>query len=494
MKELVNKNMKEAQQQQKRWYDRNARYRSFEVNDMVLLLLPTSTSKLMAQWQGPYKVLRKLGRTNYLIEIPHARRSKRVFHVNLLKKWEPPIMNDLFADEADGEEFPDWKKGIQAKPVIGNHLSERETKELVGTLEEFSDVLQSNPKKTNLAENKISTKSKPIKLPPYRIPHAYRDEVLKELEDMERNGVIEPSQSEWAAPIVIVKKKDGSLRICVDYRQLNSVTSIDAYPMPRIDELIDKLGKAKFITTLDLARGYWQVPMSEDDRAKTAFTTPRGLYQFKVMPFGLCGAPATFQRMMDSVIRGLESHVAVYLDDVVVFSETWENHLSHIRGVLQRLRKYNLTAKPKKCQFGMHECIYLGHIVGNGQVKPDPNKLAAVKDYPIPKTKKEVRCYLGLTGYYRKFIANFAKLAMPLSDLTKKSLPDKVNWSTECEVAFNSLKKALCESPVLQSPDFNKQFVLQTDASDRGVGAVLSQRDENGCDRPTAFYSKKLLP
>ena len=311
---------------------------------------------------------------------------------------------------------------------------------------------------------------------------------------MERNGGIEPSQSEWAAPIVKVKKKGGSLRICVDYRQLNSVTSMAAYPMPRIDELIDKLGKSKFITTLDLAHGYWQVPMSEDDRAKTAFTTPRGFYHFKVMPVGLCGAPATFQRMMDSVIRGLGSHVAVYLDDVVVFSETWEDHLSHILGVLQCLRKYNLTAKPQKYQFGMRECIYLGHIVGNGQVKPHPNKLAAVKDYPIPKTKKEVRCYQGLTGYYRKFIANFAKLTMPLSDLTKKSLPDKVIWSTECEVAFNSLKKALCESPVLQSPDFNKQFVLQTDASDRGVGAVLSQKDENGCDRPIAFYSKKLLP
>jgi len=234
--------------------------------------------------------------------------------------------------------------------------------------------------------------------------------------------------------------------------------------------------------------------MKERDRVKTAFSTPKGLYQFKVMPFGLCGAPATFQQMMDHVIRGLESHVSVYLDDVVIFSKTWQDHLVHVREVLQRLREYNLTAKPTKCQFGMHECIYLGHVIGNGQVKPDPKKIAAVRGYPMPRTKKEVRSFLGLTGYYRKFIGNYARLAMPLSDLTKKSLPDKVNWSPECGEAFEALKKALCESPILQNPDFSKPFLLQTDASDRGVGAVLSQKDVEGVDRPIAYYSKKLLP
>ena len=351
------------------------------------------------------------------------------------------------------------------------------------------------PKKTNLTKHRIITKTdRPVKLPAYRLPHAYRETVLKELEEMEKSGVIEPSQSEWAAPIVIVKKKDGSLRICVDYRRLNSVTAMDAYPMPRTDELIDKLGKAKYITTLDLARGYWQVPMNEEDKDKTAFITPKGLYQFRVMPFGLCGAPATFQRMMDRVIRGLESSVAVYLDDVVIFSETWDDHIQHVREVLKRLREYKLTAKPTKCQFGMHECVYLGHVVGNGQVKPDPEKLSAVKNYLVPKTKKGVRSFLGLTGYYRRFIADYAKLALPLSDLTKKSLPDKVQWTQECENAFGALKQALCNSPILQNPDFGRRFLLQTDASDRGVGAVLSQKDDTEQDRPIAYFSRKLLP
>ena len=494
MREITDVNLKNAQTQQKRWYDRNARQRSFETNDMVLLLLPTSTSKLMAQWRGPYRVKKKIGQTNYLIEMPHRRKRQQVFHINLLKKWEIPSADSFIAEEVE-EDFPDWKGEIQAQLTIGSQLSPGERKDVVTIFKEFQDVLQSQPKKTNLTKHRIITKTdRPVKLPAYRLPHAYRETVLKELEEMEKSGVIEPSQSEWAAPIVIVKKKDGSLRICVDYRRLNSVTAMDAYPMPRTDELIDKLGKAKYITTLDLARGYWQVPMNEEDKDKTAFITPKGLYQFRVMPFGLCGAPATFQRMMDRVIRGLESSVAVYLDDVVIFSETWDDHIQHVREVLKRLREYKLTAKPTKCQFGMHECVYLGHVVGNGQVKPDPEKLSAVKNYLVPKTKKGVRSFMGLTGYYRRFIADYAKLALPLSDLTKKSLPDKVQWTQECENAFGALKQALCNSPILQNPDFGRRFLLQTDASDRGVGAVLSQKDDTEQDRPIAYFSRKLLP
>ena len=495
MKILADANLKEAQQKQKQWYDKNARQRSFEPDDMVLLLLPTSTSKLMAQWQGPYRVIKKVGRANYLIEMPHRRKNRQVYHINLLKKWRTPSVSCFTAEEVEEEDFPDWKGGKQTQPQVGNGLSSREKTDIAEIFKEFEDVLQSKPGRTNVTEHKIVTKSEEaIRIPPYRIPYAYRTAVMEELEEMERSGIIEPSKSDWSAPIVVVKKKDGNIRLCVDYRRMNAVTPVDAYPMPRTDELIDKLGKAKYITTLDLARGYWQVPMRDEDKAKTAFTTPKGLFQFKVMPFGLSGAPATFQRMMDDIIRGLEIHVAVYLDDIVIFNETWEDHIKHVREMLQRLRKSNLTAKPSKCQFGMQECIYLGHIVGNGQVRPDPKKLAAVEGYPVPKTKKQVRGFLGLTGYYRKFIGNYSTLAMPLSDLTRKALPDKVCWSSECESAFNTLKKALCKSPVLCNPDFDKRFILQTDASDRGVGAVLSQEDESGRDRPIAYFSRKLLP
>ena len=184
-------------------------------------------------------------------------------------------------------------------------------------------------------------------------------------------GIIEPSSSEWASPIVLVNKKDGTLKLCVDYRRLNVESQMDAYPMPRIDDLIDRLGKAKFITMLDLTRGYWQVLMASTSRHLTAFTTPFGLFQFKVMPFGLQGAPATFQRLMDQVLKGLESYVAAYIDDLVIHSRTWGEHLAQVRSVLQRLREAGLTAKLSKCQFGMAQCVYLGHIVGNGMVQPE---------------------------------------------------------------------------------------------------------------------------
>ena len=198
--------------------------------------------------------------------------------------------------------------------------------------------------------------------------------------------------------------------------------------------------------------------------------------------------------MMDRVLRGLEPFSADYIDDIIVFSGSWREHIGHLREVLLRLRKSNLTVKLKKCQFGMGECVYLGYVVGNGEVRPDPDKLKAVTNYPVPVTKKEVRGFLGLTGYYRRFINNYASVAIPLTDLTRKSLPDKVAWSDKCESAFNLLKRALCEAPILTNPDFNRQFILQTDASDRGIGAVLSQLDDDGKEKPISYFSRKFLP
>ena len=311
---------------------------------------------------------------------------------------------------------------------------------------------------------------------------------------MEENGVIEPSLSDWAASIVLVKKKDGTIRLCVGYRKLNSLSRADVYPMPRIDELIDRLGKAKFVTTLDLTRRYWQVPVAESAREKTAFVTPFGLLQFWMIPFGLQGEPATFQRMMDKLIQGMEGYTAAYLDDLVIFSDSWERHLQHIREVFDQLRAAGLTAKPRKCQFGMAQCIYLGHIVGNGLVHPESLKIDAVMSFPIPQTKKQVRAFLGVTGYYRKFIPDFASVAAPLTDLIQKICPDRVVWTPECGSAFLKQKNRLCSDPVLRSPDFTRPFVLQTDASERGVGAVLSQLDDNGDDHPVAYFSRKLLP
>lgn len=284
--------------------------------------------------------------------------------------------------------------------------------------------MSDKPGRTNRAEHQVKTGSAcAVCLPPYRLPYAYRESVQKELQEMQEHGIIEPSTSERAYPVV---KKDGTLRLSMHYRKLNAVSLSDANLMPRIEELIDRLGHAKYIKTLDLTRGYWQVLPAESAKAKTAFATPFGLFQFNVMPFGLQGAPGTFQRMMDRVTHGMKEFAATYLDDLVIYSRTWEEHLSHIRQVLQRLQSAGLTVKARKRQFGMEQCLYLGHLVGSGTVRPESPKVEAISAFTTPRMKWDVCTFLGLAGYYRKFIPDFATIAAPLTNLTQKNAPNLV--------------------------------------------------------------------
>ena len=236
------------------------------------------------------------------------------------------------------------------------------------------------------------------------------------------------------------------------------------------------------------------MPVAECDCEKTAFTTPYGLFLFQRMPFGLQGAPATFQRMVDRLLDGLGHFASAYIDDVIVFSSSWSAHLAHLEEVLSRIQLASLTVKERKCQFALRECMYLGHLVGSGRVRPEDLKVQAIQEFEVPKTKTQVRSFLWLTGYYRKVIPQYVSLAAPLTDLTRKAQPNSVAWTPACAIAFVKLKDALCSSPILMCPDFDKQFVLQTDASDRGVGAVLSQVGDNGLDHPIAYFSRKLFP
>ena len=374
------------------------------------------------------------------------------------------------------------------------HLNREQHQQLMALLREYRETMNMDPGRTSLAEQSIDTGSaSPVRHPPYRVPYAYKDAMEQELSGMLEAGIVEPSSSEWAAPIVLVKKKDGTLCFCVDYQRLNAV-SCPLYPMPRIDELLDRFGKAKFLTTLDLARGYWQVPMSWSSKEKTAFITLQGLFQFTAMPFGLQGAPATFQRMMNQLLRGMGDYAAAYLDDLIVFTTSWEGHLQHLRSVLWRLQEAGLTAKPSQCQFAMQQCVYLGHTMGGGQVRPETSKIAAVSEWKVAQTKKLFRAFLGLTGYYRKFISGYATIAVPLTDLTKKFAPQRVQWTEACGEAFQKQKLALCTKPILYCPTMDKQFTVQTDALDQGVGAVLSQQGDDGEEHPIAYFSRKLLP
>ncbi|KAL0174904.1 hypothetical protein M9458_030872, partial [Cirrhinus mrigala] len=263
--------------------------------------------------------------------------------------------------------------------------------------------------------------------------------------------------------------------------------------MPRVDDLLEKLGRAKYITTLDLCKGYWQVPLEPTSRPYTAFRRPVRLYQLTVLPFGLHGAPATFQRLMDRVLQGCEEWSAAYLDGVVIHSNSWQEHLQHLRRTLKKITVAGLTLNVGKCEWARQDASYLGYHLGNGQLRPQVNKVEAIRQSPRPKTKKEVRSFLRLVGWYRWFVPNFASIAAPLSNLLNKSVVNPIPWTEDCEAAFKTLKEKMCSSLVLQSPDFTQSFLVQVDASSIGLRAVLVQGTQ-GNEKPVIYFSRKLLP
>ncbi|UYV83583.1 hypothetical protein LAZ67_23001537 [Cordylochernes scorpioides] len=312
----------------------------------------------------------------------------------------------------------------------------------------------------------------------------------KEVDTMLERKVIQPSESPWSAPVVLVKKKDGTWRFCVDFRRLNHITKKDVYPLPRIDDVLDHLSSARYYSTMDLKTGYWQVEVDERDREKTAFVTPDGLYEFMVMPFGLCNAPATFERMMDNVLMGLKWNICLcYLDDIVVYSDTFEEHLERLSKVLSCLQQAGLTINPDKCLFGSTRIKILGHVVDKDGIQPDSEKVEAIKKFPVPKSVCDIQSYLGLCSYYRRFIKNFSKIAAPLQILLKKD--QKFIWTQEQKDSFESLKKALMQKPVLGHFKESAITKLHTDASSYGLGAVLVQIQENQ-ENPIAYASRTL--
>lgn len=377
---------------------------------------------------------------------------------------------------------------------VDKDLTEEETasvKELLSARRSVFGTKELPFGQTTLVQHDIvTTQPRPIKQPVRRPPFHLKEEAELEVKKMLDLGVIEPSNSPWASPVVLVRKKDGSLRYCIDYRRLNTVTQKDSYPLPRIDDSLDSLGRAKYFSTLDLASGYWQIGLSEDAKQKSAFCTTGGLYQFKVMPFGLTNAPATFQRLMERVLGGLQWQIClVYIDDIIIFSRTFEQHLESLDQVFERLEWAGLKLKPKKCHLFRKKVKYLGHEVSAEGIATDPEKTKAVREWPVPKTVAEVRSFLGLCSYYRRFVEEFATTAKPLTKLTEKSVP--FVWKEAEQAAFDKLKHLLCTAPVLAFPDRDATFVLDTDASDVGIGAVLSQLVD-GEERVIAYGSRVL--
>ena len=383
--------------------------------------------------------------------------------------------------------------GGDEAPVLDDSLNAEQRQEVSALLLEFATVFSHLPGKTELTFHEIRTAgATPIRMPPYWIPVAYQKQVREELKAMEEIGIIEPAKSSWSSPMVMIKKKDGGVRLCGDYCKLNELTEEDPYCMPRADELIERIGRATYITTLDMTKGFYQVPMKVGDRVKTVFTTPLGRYQFIRMPFGLKEAPATFQRLVDGLLDGTHDYAVAYIDDVAVFSTSWTEHLEQLKEILTRVKDAGLTLRAEKCKDGAASCIYLGHEVGSGRISPMEAKISAIKEFNRPKTKKAVRELLGLVGHHRKFIKNFAEKSVLLTGTLGRKRPDVVVWDQGLEEEFQDLKKALGSKPVLNAPDLDREFLVQMDASQKAVGAVLSQVFEEEGEKPTAFFSKKL--
>ena len=370
-------------------------------------------------------------------------------------------------------------------------LTKGEHERFKSLLQEFDDVISvgdGDLGRTSVLRHKIDTgNAVPIRQQSRRLPFHQRSVVQDMINGLLKQGIIEPSEGAWASPIVLAKKKDGSFRFCVDFRRVNDVTKKDVHPLPRIDDALDSLAGAKWFSTIDLACGYWQVEMDPADKEKTSFTTPFGLHQFRVMPFGLTNAPSTFQRLMSLVLSGLcWSTCLVYLDDIIIFSQTVDEHLQRLRDVLQRLEEAGLKIKPSKCQLLRKSVLYLGHIVSERGVEVDPEKTSCVRSWPMPNDRENLRKFLGFVSYYRKFIPNFAQIAAPLHSLTEKA--KSWQWSQQCSDAFDQLKGKLLSPPILSFPQFDKVFVVDTDASQQGLGAVLSQEG----DRVIAYASRVL--
>ena len=394
---------------------------------------------------------------------------------------------------------------------INPKLAPKEKDELVSLLTEYQDIFAWDDSQlgyTDRVQHRIQvTDDTPMAQPYRRIPPAHLEEVRSHLEGLMDRGVIRPSTSPYAAPIVVVRKKNGELRVCCDFRKLNAITKKDAFPLPRIQDTLDALTGARYFSTLDLASGYHQVAMHPDDVEKTAFCTPFGLFEWTRVPFGLTGAPALFQRLMQSVLNDYVFRILlIYLDDILCYGSSFQSHLENVEAIFKRLREVGLRLNPEKCSFCQESVQFLGHVVSSDGVRTDPGTIRAVQDFPTPTTLQQVRRFAGLAGYYRRFVKDFAKMARPLHELCAKvhakfpkdskkgeRRPLAELWTPECQLAFNHLKNALVTSPVLGYSDFRLPFLLELDASLDGLGAILSQDQPEG-RKVIAYASRSLRP
>ncbi|KAK7110374.1 hypothetical protein V1264_014258 [Littorina saxatilis] len=500
--EIARENLRKSQDSGKHYYDRKAVNRKFTPGNKVLILLPTDHNKLLMQWKGPYEVETVVGIDDYKVNV--GKKSK-IYHANLLKLYveRPPEAVQVAAsveepaelDEFDGEELLELgdlhkKEGVD-DVKLGPDLTEDQQKELHDFMGDFTHRFSDVPGSTSLVEHEVHlTSDVPVRSKPYPIPFQARESLKKDIDNMLKMGVIRESSSPYSSPVVVVKKKDGTNRVCIDFRKVNKITVFDPEPMPTATDLFRQLTGSKIFSKIDLSKGYWQIPVREEDIPKTAFATPDGTYECLRMPFGMVNSGATLKRGMRKMLKGMKN-VVYYWDDLLVHTETFAEHLETLRELFSRLTKANLTVRPSKCILGTDNVDFIGYSLKEGQKGLLLENVTKILNAPRPETKKQVRSFLGLAGYYREFIPNFAAITAPLSDMTRKGCPNRILWGPAQEKAYQTVRDLMSRDPVLRLPDTAKEFILRTDASDEGIGAMLMQ-EHGGKPFPVSYASKKL--
>ena len=387
-----------------------------------------------------------------------------------------------------------WRPSEQIN-INNPSLNKSQIKKLKNLIDKYSIIFSKDDEDLGRLPSKygehdiILENERPNRQRPYKTPYTKEKVVDACIEKMLKMRVIEPSNSDWASPIVLVKKQDGSERFCVDYRKVNLATVKDSFPMPAVEDKLNKLAGCKIFSKLDCTSGYWQIGLTERAKRITAFICKQGLFQFNVMPFGLCNAGSTFQRVVENIIGNLKNTTG-YIDDIFTYSKSFEEHLDDLEQIFIRLKEANIKIKTKKCEIATEETKFLGYLVTKNGIQIDPSRSESIKKYPRPQTKKNIKEFLGLANYYRQFIPKFADIVDPLNQLTREKV--RFKWSDECELAFKTMLELLSSSPILAYPNFERQFHLTTDASVVGLGAVISQFDENNIEHPIFYASRSL--
>jgi hypothetical protein len=447
----------------KQRHDLHARERYFQPGDQVLALLPIPGRPLQARYFGPYTVDKKISGVNYVINTPDRRKSQQLCHVNMLKQYfERDSSNthvvslvtlvplDIHSDDGIDRDTKNSENSESGSTRLTNaeiledldskleHLDSLEREQLKQLIYEYKHLFPDIPTRTQKIYHDVDVgDATPIKQHPYRTNPVKHEYLRKEIKYLLDNDFIEKSQSNWSSPCILVSKPDNTFRMCTDYRKVNNVTKSDSFPIPRIEDCIDQIGRAKYVTKFDLLKGFYQVPLTDRTKEISAFGTADGLYQYKVTPFGMKNSPATFQRLMNLLISDIDG-IDAYIDDVIIYSDSWEQHLMTIRKFYERLTEANLTVNLDKSEFCHGTVTFLGHVVGQGQVKPALAKIQAISDFLVPACRKQLMRFLGMAGYYRKFCSNFSDISGPLTNLFSKKV--KFIWDENSERAFCKIK------------------------------------------------------